>query len=358
MIVGTPQADLIAGDTSSETLIGGAGNDVLSGNNGNDTLLGLEGDDVILGGEGQDLLRGWLGADRLFGGRGNDRVSGGPDGDLVVGNRGHDVLKGKGGIDFLRAKDGTRDYRIKCGPGPTGPRAPRATSAWIRAPAPAERRGGVLRAGDHARVHRIHYHFGIVLALILVSIGFQLAAGESDFSRLAAVVLQALTLVAAVVASRAHPFVIRLAVIAAVLSVVGASLAILGTAEFGNSSGRGVTLLLVALVPPAIVTGLIKLFREEGSVTVETMFGGLCLYLIVGLFFGTAFAAIEEIGGHAVLPSADGRAIRDERLSVLQLHHADDRRLWRSDRGDELRPLAGHHGGPDRPDLSGDAWSR
>ena len=32
-------------------------------------------------------------------------------------------------------------------------------------------------------MHRIHYHFGVVLALILVSIGFQLAAGESDFAR-------------------------------------------------------------------------------------------------------------------------------------------------------------------------------
>jgi hypothetical protein len=148
-------------------------------------------------------------------------------------------------------------------------------------------------------VHRIHYHFGIVLGLILVSIGFQLAAGESDFARLATVVLQAITLVAAVVASRVHQFVVRLAVIAAVLSIVGASLAILGTADFGDNSGRAVTLLLIGLVPPAIVTGLIKLFREEGSVTLETMFGGLCLYLIVGLFFGTAFAAIEEIGGNA-----------------------------------------------------------
>jgi hypothetical protein len=148
-------------------------------------------------------------------------------------------------------------------------------------------------------VHRLHYHYGIVLGLILLSIGFQLAAGESDFARLAAVVLQAVTLIAAVVASRAHRFVIRLTIIAAVLSIIGASLAILGTDTFGNSSGRGVTVLLVGLVPPAIITGLIKLFREEGSVTIETMFGGLCLYLIVGLFFGSAFAAIEEIGGHA-----------------------------------------------------------
>jgi Ca2+-binding RTX toxin-like protein len=116
-LVGTPQGDLLAGDSSSETLIGGAGNDVLSGNNGNDTLLGLEGDDVLVGGNGRDLLRGWLGGDRLFGGQGDDLVSGGPDGDLVVGNLGSDVLKGKGGIDFLRAKDGTHDFRIKCGQG-------------------------------------------------------------------------------------------------------------------------------------------------------------------------------------------------------------------------------------------------
>lgn len=117
VVNGTPQADLIAGDSSSETLIGGAGNDVLNGNRGNDTLLGLEGDDVLVGSDGSDLIRGWTGADRLFGGRGNDRVSGGPDGDLVVGNHGHDVLKGKGGIDFLRAKDGEHDFRIKCGQG-------------------------------------------------------------------------------------------------------------------------------------------------------------------------------------------------------------------------------------------------
>jgi Ca2+-binding RTX toxin-like protein len=116
-VIGTPLADLIAGDSSSETLIGAAGNDVLSGNNGSDSLLGLEGDDVILGGNGHDLLLGWLGADRLFGGPDGDRLKGGPDGDLLVGNRGSDILKGKGGIDFIRAKDGFHDLRIKCGRG-------------------------------------------------------------------------------------------------------------------------------------------------------------------------------------------------------------------------------------------------
>jgi Ca2+-binding RTX toxin-like protein len=116
-VAGTPQGDLIGGDSSGEMLIGGLGDDTLVGNNGNDTLLGLEGNDLLFGGNGHDLLRGWLGADRLFGGANGDTVSGGPDDDLVVGNRGRDALKGKGGIDVLMAKDGARDRKIRCGPG-------------------------------------------------------------------------------------------------------------------------------------------------------------------------------------------------------------------------------------------------
>jgi hypothetical protein len=148
-------------------------------------------------------------------------------------------------------------------------------------------------------VHRIHYHFGVVLGLILVSTAFQLGAGESDAARLVTVILQAITLVAAVVASRAHPQLIRLSIVAGSMAVLGAALAISGTEEFGHSSGRALTLMLIAFVPPALVSGMIKMFREEGSITVETMFGVLCIYLIVGVFFGTAFGAIEEIGGKA-----------------------------------------------------------
>jgi ion channel len=144
-------------------------------------------------------------------------------------------------------------------------------------------------------VHRIHYRFGVVLGLILASLAFQLAAGEGDDARLIAVILQAATVIAAVIASRAHPWVIRLSVGASVLLVAGAAAAILGSDEFGSGSGRLVTLLLVALTPPAIVSGLVKHFREEGGITMQTMFGVLCLYLLIGLLFGTAFAAIEEI---------------------------------------------------------------
>ncbi|HKH22000.1 MAG TPA: calcium-binding protein [Solirubrobacterales bacterium] len=117
VVVGTPQSDVLAGDSSAETLVGAAGDDTLVGNSGRDTLLGLEGNDQIFGGSGRDLLSGWLGNDREFGGPNADRVSGGPGRDLVVGNRGRDILKGKSGVDFLKARDHTRDVKIKCGRG-------------------------------------------------------------------------------------------------------------------------------------------------------------------------------------------------------------------------------------------------
>jgi hypothetical protein len=144
-------------------------------------------------------------------------------------------------------------------------------------------------------VRRIHYRFGVVLGLILVSLSFQLAAGEGDGARLVAVILQGATLIAAVVASRAHPWVIRAAAVAAAILVTGAAATIIGSDQFGDNSGRLITLLLVAMAPPALVSGLVKHFREEGGVTQETMFGVLCLYLLLGLLFGTGFAAIEEI---------------------------------------------------------------
>jgi hypothetical protein len=116
--------------------------------------------------------------------------------------------------------------------------------------------------------------------------------------RLVTVILQAITLIAAVVASRVHPWVIRAAVAFSILGVLGAALSILGTDEFGDQSGRVVTLMLLVLVPPALVYGLVTHWRDLGGVTVETMFGVLCLYLLAGMIFGTLFGAIEELSGH------------------------------------------------------------
>jgi hypothetical protein len=144
-------------------------------------------------------------------------------------------------------------------------------------------------------VHRIHYRFGLVLGLIVVTVAFALAAPEGDGARFVSVILQAAVLVAAVVASRTHPGVIALSVLVAIVGILGTAAALFGTGEFGDSSGALVLLFYVLLTPPAIAYGLIKQFREAGSVTLQTMFGVLCLYLLIGLVFASSFGAIQEL---------------------------------------------------------------
>jgi len=168
-------------------------------------------------------------------------------------------------------------------------------------------RGDVLRAGDHGGVTRLYHRYGVVLGLILVTITYSLAAPEGDLGHLVAVFLQASVLVAAVVASRAHRWVVRLSITAAVLGVAGSVATLLGTDEFGQGSAVIVALPYVLLTPVAITTGLVKHFREQGGVTVQTMFAVLCLYLLIGLGFGVGFAVVEEVGDQAFFTTGEGR---------------------------------------------------
>ena len=145
------------------------------------------------------------------------------------------------------------------------------------------------------------YRFGFVLALILVSIGVGLAAPEGDWPRLVFVWLQAATLVAAVAASETHRWAVRAAVVVAIALSAGAAAALLGTDEFGNDSSRLISVVLVGMAAPAIAYGLVRDFRQERSVTVHTMFGVLCLYLLLGLAFAVGLETIQEIANESML---------------------------------------------------------
>jgi hypothetical protein len=159
---------------------------------------------------------------------------------------------------------------------------------------------------DDGAVQRIHYRFGIVLALIIVAVFFVMAAPRGDGARFVSVTLQALVLVAAVIASKSPPWVIRLSVVAAIVGIAGSAAALFGTGEFGNSAAGLVALLYVLMTPPAIATGVVKQFREQGGVTIHSMFGVLCLYLLIGLIFAVAFAVIQDISSTDFFTTKDG----------------------------------------------------
>jgi ion channel len=90
---------------------------------------------------------------------------------------------------------------------------------------------------------------------------------------------------------------------------VGAGAALFGSGRFGNASAGFVALLYVTLTPVALVYGLLRQFREAGAVTLETMFGVLCIYLLLGLIFGVAFATIADVSNQEFfnIPGHHGR---------------------------------------------------
>ena len=161
-------------------------------------------------------------------------------------------------------------------------------------------------------MHRIHYRFGLVLGLIIATVVFSLTGAEGDGARFVAVTLHAAVLVAAVIASKAHRAVVALSVAAAAVGIAGSAAALFGSGEFGNSTASLVALLFVGLTPPAIVSGLIKQFQEVGVISLQTMFGVLCLYLLIGLVFAVAFAAIQQLSGDDFFTSGPGE--RDDFL--------------------------------------------
>ena len=149
-----------------------------------------------------------------------------------------------------------------------------------------------MRVG--AAITRWEHRYGIVLLLILCSLVFQLAASDQDWARVVTIALQGATLVFALYASEARPLIARLATVIVALAVLGSAAALIGFGEFGTTAGRIVAVLLVALAPVAIVKGVVQGVRTEGAVTLHTMFGVLCIYLLIGMLFSYAYGLVGD----------------------------------------------------------------
>ena len=83
----------------------------------------------------------------------------------------------------------------------------------------------------------------------------------------------------------------------AVAAVVALSCA---EAVNGNLDGAGTRIangLLVLLAPPAVVVGVLRSLRSKQAVTLEAVFGVLCVYILVGMLFAFVYGAIDRSGG-------------------------------------------------------------
>jgi hypothetical protein len=147
--------------------------------------------------------------------------------------------------------------------------------------------------------------YELVLGLILASLAFQLATPDENWSRLVAIVLQGAALIAVLYAAEVHPLIRRAASAAIAIAVLAAVLTLTGLEDEGPGPARIMNLLLVALAPAAIAHGLIRDVRAEGRVRLPTMFGVLCVYLLIGMIFAAGYGAIDDLANESFFGQPD-----------------------------------------------------
>ena len=140
------------------------------------------------------------------------------------------------------------------------------------------------------------HSYAVLLGVILVSLIFQSAAPDERWSRVVIVALQALTLLLALWTSRTPERDFRWGLLAAVGAMVATG--ILATQHNPKLHNGGVLMVgaLVVLVVPAVIAhGVFHGIRERGRVTLQTAFGALCIYLLIGMLFAFSFGAVAVL---------------------------------------------------------------
>jgi hypothetical protein len=137
------------------------------------------------------------------------------------------------------------------------------------------------------------------LLLILITVAFVvLGTGTGDLSEaIVTALLGVIVMLALWAAERPSPVVRRTAVAIFVgVAAVVVSL-IVGQGHTAQGVARAADAFLVALAPPVIVIGLASSLRRHGAVTVETVLGALCVYLLAGMLFAFVYGAMDRLGG-------------------------------------------------------------
>ncbi len=156
----------------------------------------------------------------------------------------------------------------------------------------SETLAGRVEAADRARGRK---RYGVLLVAILTAFLIEGIAEPDPWEQVVVAALLGGTLVAAFVAADARPVAVRAAAAVAVAVVIAAVVAA-ATGSVDSGPTRVANAMLVLIAPPAIVLGVVRNLRARQRVTLEAVFGVLCVYLLVGMFFGFLYGAIDRFG--------------------------------------------------------------
>jgi hypothetical protein len=152
------------------------------------------------------------------------------------------------------------------------------------------------------------YRFGSVLVLLSITFVVMATSPPDPWTRVLTVVLQGLTLLTALLASRAGRRLFRIALVIVVLSFLGAVVSVFVSSSTTPSGVFfALNVLLVAGAPVVIARALWK----RQVVDLHTVLGAICIYVLLGMLFAFVYAAINQLGQDAFFAQTSHATIQD-----------------------------------------------
>ena len=152
--------------------------------------------------------------------------------------------------------------------------------------------------------------YGLLLGAIVVAFAVQGIGSTNQTEQVIVTALLGATLLLSLWCAEAKPIVMRggaLVVVAVFLASVLET--VLGTP--GGGATRLANALLVSLAPPAIIVGVVRSLRARQGVTLEAVFGVLCVYLLIGMLFAFLYGSIDRLGGSPFFAGGQPASIAD-----------------------------------------------
>jgi len=138
--------------------------------------------------------------------------------------------------------------------------------------------------------------YGVLLGAVIVAFAVEGVATPSSWEQILTTALLGATLLLALFAAEAK----RARVWIASVLVVGCVVLSIVEAISGNIDGGATRLanaLLVLFAPPAVIAGVIRSLRARQAVTLEAVFGVLCVYMLLGMLYAFIYGSIDRLGG-------------------------------------------------------------
>lgn len=132
----------------------------------------------------------------------------------------------------------------------------------------------------------------MVLLLVFATFVFLSAAPDTEWASVVSILLQGATLLFAMRVSKSRPLYIRIAELGVAVALLVAVGSVLADGKAAKTTVRLVSVMVVSITPLVIGRSIVHSLVSQRRVTLQSIFGVVSIYLLLGMLFAFIFAAI------------------------------------------------------------------